>query len=182
MLIFIGCSIKSSEKISNSLYVRLKRNPTTLDPALIVDLDGARIAAKIYSGLVNFDENLAPAPDIAASWTISSDGLTYIFTLRKGIRFFNGREISAADVVYSFERVLDPHTRSPRTWVLSRIKGARQFLAGEAPQVTGLQVRGPYELAITLEEPFAPFINFLGLTTAYIVLREEVEKWGADFG
>lgn len=177
-----GCKTENTQKIPDCLYVRLKRNPPTLDPALIVDLDGARIAAKIYSGLVTFNEHLSPTPDIAESWDIAPDGLIYTFKLKQGCTFFNGRKLTASDIVYSFERVLNPRTRSPRTWVLSRIAGAQQYMAGTSNHVSGLKVKGPYELEITLDAPFAPFISFLGLTTAYIVPREEVEKWGNDYG
>ena len=175
-----GCS--GSSPLPDTLYVRLKRNPTTLDPALIVDLDGARIAAKLFSGLVRFDDSLAAAPDLAESWAVSPDSRTYTFRLRQGSRFFNGRELLADDVAYSFERVLNPQTRSPRTWVLSRIKGAQQFMRGDAAHLAGITVAGSYEISITLDEPFAPFLSLLGLTTAYVVPREEVERRGADFG
>ncbi len=181
-LLLGGCSAKGTAKIPNSLYIRLKKNPTTLDPAKIVDLDSARIAAKLFNGLVCFDNSLSVVPDIAASWRVSDDGLTYHFNLKKGVRFFNGREVTASDFAFSFRRVLDPATRSPRTWVLSRIKGAVQFMTGEHNEVAGIRVKGPYELEITLEEPFAPFISFLGLTAAYVVAREEVQRWQEDFG
>lgn len=164
------------------MLVRLTQSPPTLDPARIVDLDGARIAAKLFNGLVAFGETLEPVPDIAASWAVSADGRTYTFTLKPGVRFFNGRPVSAGDFVYSFRRVLSPETRSPRTWVLSRIRGAREFMEGKAGTVTGMRAPDNMTLVLHLKEPFAPFINFLGLTTAYVVPREEVDKWGADYG
>lgn len=176
-----GCGAKGNQRIPNCLYVRLKKNPTTLDPAHIVDLDGARIAAKLFNGLITFDEALSPVPDIAASWALSPDGCTYTFKIKRGIRFFNGREVTAFDFKYSFERVLHPKTGSPRTWVLSRIKGSRQFMAEETEHISGIWVKGPYELEIRLKEPFAPFISLLGLTTASVVPREKVEKWGKDY-
>jgi peptide/nickel transport system substrate-binding protein/oligopeptide transport system substrate-binding protein len=152
-----------------------------LDPALIVDVYGAQIAAKLYNGLICFAEDLTPVPDIAESWTVSSDGLTYRFKIKRGVRFFNGREVTATDFKYSFERVLNPKTRSPRTWVLSRIAGAKDFMNGRSPEVTGIKVLHQFQLEIQLASPFAPFINLLGLTTAYVIPREEVERWGADF-
>lgn len=182
MALACGCSSRQEEKIPGTLYVRLKKNPSTLDPALIVDLDGARIAAKLYSGLVAFDDRLTPVPDLAASWTVSPDGRVFTFQLRQGLRFHNGREVTVEDIIYSFERVLNPATRSPRTWVLERISGSRQFMAGTAPHIAGLRKKAPRELSITLDEPFGPFLSFLGLTTASIVPREEVEKWGLDYG
>lgn len=181
VLTLFSCAKEQERIFPGYLYVRLKADPTTLDPALIVDVTGARMAAKLYNGLVAFDENLKPVPDIAENWTVSRDGLTYTFQLKKGVCFFNGREVRASDFKYSFERVLDPKTRSPRTWVLSRIKGAKDYMAGKAGAVSGIRVSGDYDLEIELASPFAPFIRFLGLTTAYVVPREEVLKWGADF-
>lgn len=182
IVLAFGCRPQSLQKKPGTLYVRLKKNPSTLDPALIVDLDGARIAAKLYGGLVTFDERLAPIPDLAASWTTSPDGRVFNFQLKQDLHFYNGREVTVDDIIYSFERVLNPATRSPRTWVFERISGARQYMAGRAAHVTGLHKKGLHELSITLDEPFAPFLSFLGLTTAYIVPREDIEAWGQDYG
>jgi len=181
LILMCGCSSTNSRRILNYLYVRFKVSPTTVDPALIVDVYGAQIAAKLYNGLVCFNDDLAPAPDIAESWTVSADGLVYSFRLKKGVLFFNGREVLARDFKYSFERVLNPKTRSPRIWVLSRIQGADSFMSGKAAAVSGIEVIDPYLLQIRLEKPFAPFIKLLALTTASVVPQEEVERWGRDF-
>jgi len=177
-----GCSEASVEREPGWIYVRLKKNPATLDPARIVDLDGARIAAKLFRGLVGFDEQLRPCPDLARSWTLSDDGRTYRFELRDDALFSNGRALTAHDVVFSFERVLAPQTRSPRTWVLSRIKGADAFMRGRAERVAGLRALSACSLEIELAAPFAPFISMLGLPTAYVVPHEEVDRLGEDFG
>ncbi len=177
-----GCTSASVERESDWIYVRLKQNPNTLDPARIVDLDSARIAAKLFNGLVGFDAQLQPVGDLARSWTLSADGRTYCFALRDDVLFFNGRLVTAHDVIFSFERVLAPQTRSPRTWVLSRIQGADAFMQGRLDRVTGLRALGLHRLEITLSEPFAPFLSMLGLTTAYVVPREDVERLGDEFG
>ena len=177
-----GCGTASVEREPDWIQVRLKKNPNTLDPARIVDLDSARIAAKLFSALIGFDEQLQPTGDLARSWTLSTDGRTYLFTLRDDVFFFNGRAVTAQDVIFSFERVLAPQTRSPRTWVLSRIEGADAFMQGRSAGVSGLRALGPHRLEIELTEPFAPFLSMLGLTTAYVVPREEVERLGEEFG
>ncbi len=175
-----GCRTSSSLK-PEYLSLQLGANPTTLDPALIVDVSGATIAAKLFNGLVRYDRDLNLQPDLAERWSVSNDGTTYTFVLRQGVLFTNGRELTAADVKYSFERVLAPATRSPRTWVLNRIRGASAYCAGTSREVSGIDVRDRYAVAITLEEPFGPFLSLLSLTTAYIVPREAVEAWGPDF-
>ncbi|MCX8045207.1 MAG: ABC transporter substrate-binding protein [Desulfobacterota bacterium] len=166
-----SCNLQDTEERvpQKVLQVRLKKNPTTLDPARIVDLDGARIAAKLYNGLVTFDEQLMPVPDLAESWHLADDRRTYSFHLRRGVLFHDGHELTADDVLYSFTRVLSPSTRSPRTWVLSRIAGAQQYMSGQAASIAGLRKQGRYEIVIELSEPFAPFLCLLGLTTASII-------------
>ena len=176
----IACQ-KAIPKKEGFLYLRLNTNPTTLDPALIVDVTGASIGAKIFNGLVRFDQDLRLQPDLAEKWEVSPDGETYTFFLHHAVHFSNGREVTADDVKYSFERVLNPTTRSPRTWVFDRIEGAEEFMKKQAQEVSGIRVKDRYTLIIHLTRPFGPFLSLLTLTTAYVVPKEEVEKWGADF-
>ena len=103
LIAVFSCATERVSLFPDYLCVRLKTNPTTLDPALIVDVDGARIAAKLYNGLITFDEDLSPVSDIAESWTISEDGVCYRFKLKKDVRFFNGRKVTASDFKYSFQ-------------------------------------------------------------------------------
>jgi len=176
----IACQ-QTIPKKEGFLYLRLNTNPTTLDPALVVDVIGASIGAKLFNGLVRFDRELNLQPDIAEKWEVSEDGKIYTFFLHPGIRFSNGREVTADDVKYSFERVLNPTTRSPRTWVFDRIKGAQEFMKNQAQEVSGITVKSAYLLTIHLTKPFGPFLSLLTLTTAAVVPKEEVKKWGADF-
>ena len=164
------------------LYLRLNANPTTIDPALITDVMGGGIAAKLFNGLVRFNDDLDIIPDLAESWRLSEDNRTYTFRLRKGVLFSTGREMTARDVQYSFERVLDPKTKAPMTWVLDRIAGARDVMAGRTGHASGIRVIDDRTLAITLERPFGPFLSLLGMSASYVVPREEVERQGADFG
>lgn len=170
------------ERLSGYLYLRLGTNPTSLDPALVVDISSAAITAKLYNGLVRFDDNLKIVPDVSAGWDISADGRLYTFNLRDDARFPGGRLVTAKDFKYSFERVLTPSTKSPRSWVLDRIEGAREFSTGEAKEVSGLRVINPTRLEIRLKERFPPFLGLLAMPTAYVVPREDVERWGDDFG
>jgi ABC-type transport system substrate-binding protein len=176
-----GC-LRNDDRPQGVLRLRLNGNPTTLDPALISDVQGGGIAAKLFNGLVRFDENLEVAPDLARSWTVSDDGRTYTFRLRRDARFSNGRPITASDFQYSFERVLTPATKAPLTWVLDKIEGADAFLAGKAAHITGVRVPDEHTLVVAIERPFAPFISLLAMTAAYVVPREEVGRLGPAFG
>jgi ABC-type transport system substrate-binding protein len=174
-----ACS--SSDRIQGYIYYRLSYNPTTLDPAEIVDVTGGIIAAKLFNGLLMLDDNLNVIPDIAEVWSISPDGKIYTFRLKKNVYFSNKQEVKASDFKYSFKRILDPKGKSPNAWVLEKISGARSYMQGKAGDVSGLTVLNPYTLQITLEKPFSPFLNLLTMTAAYVVPEEEVRKWGKDF-
>lgn len=177
-----ACRRSDDNRLSGYLYLRLNSNPTTLDPALITDVMGGGIAAKIFNGLVRFNEQLDIVPDIARSWSLSRDQLSYTFRLRHDVRFSNGRKITAHDVKYSFERVLTPGTKAPLTWVLDKIEGAGEFVKGKAPGVSGIRILNDHTVVLKLEKPFGPFLSLLAMTTAYIVPREEVARLGQDFG
>jgi peptide/nickel transport system substrate-binding protein/oligopeptide transport system substrate-binding protein len=136
----------------------------------------------VFNGLVQFDANLNVVPCIAKSWEASRDGLVWTFHLRQGVKFHNGREVQADDFVYTFLRILDPRTASPRAWLFERVRGAQKFRAGAAESVEGLQALDAYTLQITLSQPYAPFINLLGMAQAQVLPREEVKRLGAEFG
>ncbi len=177
-----GCHARDENRLPNHLYLRLNSNPTTLDPALITDVQGGGIAAKLYNGLVRFDEDLKLVPDIARSWSLSADQRTYTFLLRNNVRFSNGRTVNADDVRYSFERVLTPATKAPLTWVLDKIEGADDYISGKSAKVSGIRVVNDHTLVLRLKRPFGPFLSLLSMVTAYVVPREEVERLGQDFG
>ena len=178
-LIVHSCS--TSNRLHGYVYYRLNTDPTTLDPALIVDVTGGSISAKIFNGLVKLDERLNVIPDIAGSWEVLNGGTTYIFHLKQGVKYTNNRIVIADDFKYSFKRILSPFGKSPNTWVLERISGAKDFMQGRSPDISGIEVRDPYTLKIKLDQPFSPFLYLLTMTAAYVVPHEEVEKFGADF-
>ena len=172
------------------IYYSITADPSTLDPALITDVTGGSIAAKLFNGLVRIGPGLRVIPDIARGWEVSRDHLVYTFHLRRGVRFSNGREVTAEDFKYSFERVLNARTLSPNVWVLEAIEGARDFTEGRARQVKGIEVAGPHELVLRLKHPFSPFLNLLAMTAAYVVAPSSgppvgtgpfvVEKWAPN--
>lgn len=174
-----GCS--SSERVEGFVHYRLNANPTTLDPALITDVPAALVAAKLFNGLVRLGEDLRVVPDIAEHWEMSKDGRTYRFHLKTGVTFSNGREVTARDFKYSFERVLDPRTRSPNAWVFDRVAGGREFRKGLSGGVGGFRVLGDRLFEIELQSPFAPFLNMLTMTACYVVPEEAVRGSAADF-
>ena len=176
--------VKQEEKpVFGGTYRRsLEFSPKTLDPALSIDTHAVTVIQQVFDGLVQFDKDLNVVPAIAKSWKISSDGLTYIFYLREGVKFHNGREVTADDFIYSMKRIIDPKTKSPAANFLDRVVGFKEFQEGNARSVKGLISSGKYTFEIRLAEPYAPFLSILGMNKFKVLPKEEVEKLGMDFG
>jgi oligopeptide transport system substrate-binding protein len=172
----------ASPKYGGAYRRPLGNNPSTLDPALISDTYGFTVAQQIFDGLVQYDGSLSVIPAIAQSWKASRDGLSWTFALRKGVKFHNGREVVADDVVFSFTRILDPKTNSKAAEIFLKIKGAKDFVEGRARTVQGLQALDRYTVQIELNEASAPFVASLAIGYAKIVPREAVSDLGIAFG
>ncbi|HVO83426.1 MAG TPA: ABC transporter substrate-binding protein [Syntrophobacteria bacterium] len=173
---------QSQPKRGGTYRAALPWQPRNLDPAFSTDIYSVTIIQQIFDGLVQFDRNLYVVPALASSWTVSSDGLVYTFTLRRDVRFHNGRSVTASDFVYSFTRILAPQEDSSALSFFERIQGADIYRRGKARTVSGLTAPDPYTLQIALKEPFSPFLSILAMKSSKVVPREEVERLGKDFG
>lgn len=177
-----GMVAEPGEPVHGGIYrFPLDTDPPTLDPAMVTDTVSDKVIRSIFDGLVKISPEGQYVPAIAESWDVNEDGTVWTFHLRGDVRFHNGREVKAQDFAYSFKRVLDPNTGSPRVWVLDRIKGAKAFNNGEVQDVEGIEVLDDYILRITLEEPFAPFLGLMAMSSAFVVPQEVVEEWGGSF-
>ena len=160
----------------------LGNDPATLDPARISDIYSLAVTYQIFDGLVRFDQTLTISPGLAQYWRSSRDGLTWTFTLRKGVKFHHGREVTADDVVFSFTRILDPKTKSGAADLFTGIKGAHEFMQGRAPTVSGLSAPDRYTVQVVLNEAMTPFVSVLAVGHAKVVPRDLVEQQGDAFG
>src|SRR5215204_2078555 len=116
-----------------------------LDPAQVnLGNVAAGLLPNIFSSLVQFDTGLGLLPDLAETWTVSEDGLNYSFKLRDGLTFHNGDPLKAEDIVYTYERNIDPDFASPHANKLTLIEA----------------VDTPDDLTVnfTFSAPFAPFL------------------------
>lgn len=153
--------------------------PSTLDPALCTDATSASYIVEVFSGLVTLDNDLKVVEDIAESYDISSDGATYTFYLRDGVRFHNGKSVTAGDFKYSIERAADPETGSAVAEAyLGDIVGVKEKLNGEADEVAGVRVVDEKTLEITIDAPKAYFLSKLTHPTAFVVDEENVASGG----
>jgi ABC-type transport system substrate-binding protein len=135
---------------------------TNLDPAAVDDAYEATVVDQIYEGLLRLDSDLGVTPCLARTWTVAEGGRLYRLILREGVRFHDGRPLTAACVVRSFERALDPHKEFPclaETYLLW-IEGAPEFAAGQVSHVRGLRAAGD-TVEIRLAEPFGYFLSVL---------------------
>jgi len=147
-------------------------NLRTYDPATTYG-SGNKL---VFSGLVSFDPHLNLTPDIAESWEVSDDGMVYIFHLRENAKFHNQRAVTAADVVYSWERAASPQLASDTVLTyLGDIVGVREMVAGQADHISGLQAIDDLTLQITIDAPKPYFLLKLTFPTAFVVDKENVE-------
>jgi oligopeptide transport system substrate-binding protein len=160
------------------------KDPPSLDPALANDTYSQLIIRQLYSGLVAFDDNLRIVPDVAAALpSVSPDGKTYTFVLRKGVQFTDGQPVTSADFKYSMERATDPKlagsqpaSQLPAALYLGDIVGVKEKLDGKAAEISGVQAPDPYTLVINIDAPKAYFLSKLTAGPAYVVQGSNVKE------
>ncbi|MBI4186447.1 MAG: peptide ABC transporter substrate-binding protein [Chloroflexi bacterium] len=152
-------------------------DPITLDPAVSGEMTSNNYVMQLFSGLVRLDKDLEPAPDIARSWEVSKDGLTFTFYLRRDVRFHDGRQVTAGDFKYSWERAAAPETgsRTAATY-LGDIVGVKEALAGQRRDISGVRVVDDYTLEVTIDAPKSYFLSKLTSPVAFVVDRASVES------
>lgn len=170
-------------KQGGSMIVTYKDDVSTLDPAIGYDWQNWSMIKSLFDGLMDYEPGTTTLrKDIAEDYKISEDGKTFTFTLRKGVKFHNGRELTADDVKYSIDRVVNPKTQSPGAGFFGSIVGFEDAQAGKAEGLSGITVVDPYTIKFELSRPDATFLHVLAINFAHVVPKEEVEKYGADFG
>ena len=143
-------------------------DPRSLDPALSTDVPTGEMVTLLFDGLTQFDADGKLLPGLSDRWTADARGQRYIFHLRPGVAFHDGRPFVAGDVKRSLVRVLNPQTRGGRVWPLLPIVGAADFADGRARDVRGIEVLGDTAVAFTLTEPLAVFPKFLAMPVASV--------------
>ncbi len=173
-----ACARKEARE---GLRLAFQTEPSTFDPAFSVDVSSGTACSLVHATLVSFDPDARIVPGLARTWEIGEGGLEYRFHLARN-RFSNGRAVTAADVVYSFRRLLDPATASPRWWLLGGARGAEAFRAGGPWSDETVHARDDSTVVIRLERPVPHFLGLLAMPSAGIVCREEAERLGPGYG
>lgn len=170
-------------KPGGEIVITYKDDVATLDPAIGYDWQNWSMIKSLFDGLMDYEAGTTTLrPDLAESYEISPDGQTFTFKLRKGVKFHNGREMTAEDVKYSIDRVVNPTTQSPGQGFFGSIKGYEEAAAGKADGLSGITVVDPLTVKFELTRPDATFLHVMAINFSHVVPKEEVEKYGADFG
>lgn len=176
-------TVDPNAKQGGAITITYKDDVATLDPAIGYDWQNWSMIKSLFDGLMDYEPGTTNLkPDLAESYEISPDGKTFTFKLRHGVKFHNGREMTADDVKYSLDRVTNPKTQSPGAGFFGSIKGYDDVAAGKAEGLSGVTVIDPYTVKFELTRPDATFLHVMAINFAHVVPKEEVEKYGADFG
>lgn len=160
---------------SNVLRLPLDVPLVSLDPALVTDPWSIDVIQNTFEGLTAISKDNRIRPNLAESWHVSDDGRTYTFHLKRGVRFHNGREMAADDVVRSLERAGSPELAAPLAAnYLDDILGMGLYRSGRSPRLAGVKALDRYSVAITLAAPRPYFLAKMTCPAASIVATEAI--------
>jgi len=163
MLALLPAASAFAAPSEKTLTIGVDQEAVGIDPNIVTAFSSHRRIDLLYNKLVRIDDNMSIVPDLADSWE-NPDNVTYIFHLRKGVKFHNGREMTAEDVQYSLNRVLDKTTASP----------GRSYIAS----LKSIDVMDRYTVKLTLTSPLPSLLDGLAANNLSIVAKEVVEANG----
>jgi peptide/nickel transport system substrate-binding protein/oligopeptide transport system substrate-binding protein len=166
-LLFLGCVKEIDYK---TLTTAFSTDIRGFDPAFATDIRTGKIISLVYDNLVRFDNEMNLVPALAQQWSVDLTGRKYTFIIRNNVHFHDGSLLTVFDIAKSFQRILDPNTASPQTWLLDRIIGAKDFMIGKEDSLKGLIISNDSTIVIKLDKPFAPFIQYLAMPAAAIII------------
>jgi len=176
-------AIAQDVPMGGQMVVTYNDDVSTLDPAIGYDWQNWSMIKSLFDGLMDYEAGTTNLiPDLAESYEISDDGLTYTFHLRDGVVFHNGREMTSDDVRYSIERTVNPETQSPGQGFFTMIDGFDALASGEADGLSGIETPDDSTVVFHLSRPDATFLHVMALNFAFVVPQEAVEEHGNEFG
>lgn len=170
---------------ASNITVQIGPNPETLDPALNSSIDGANMIITLYEPLLFIDEDGTVQPGQAESYTVSEDGLTWTFTMKDGLKWSDGSDLTAKDFEYSFKRLADPNTAAPYgSTVVGMIAGYEESQNGDLDALQVTASEDGKTLTIVLGTPCAFFDKIAAFATMSPVQQATVEangeSWSVD--
>ncbi|MDB5206516.1 MAG: transporter substrate-binding protein [Flavisolibacter sp.] len=176
--VFTSCY--SGEKENKAIFhYNESTGIASIDPAFAKNQSIMWAVHQLYNTLVEVDTALHIVPSLAKRWEISEDKKTYTFLLRDSVFFHDdacfkngkGRKLTANDVVYSFNRLMDKATASPGSWIFN----------GKVDSSEGFKAIDDTTFQLKVARPYHPILGILSMQYCSIVPKEAVEKYGADF-
>ncbi|MEJ7697893.1 MAG: ABC transporter substrate-binding protein [Candidatus Limnocylindrales bacterium] len=156
-------------ELGGSITVAIEGEPASMDPAFDYDFVSGLAVDSVTEPLLKFCENDKKlCPNLAESYVVSPDGLTYTLKIRQGVKFHDGSTMTVDDVVFSLDRIRDPKLASYVGWMLAKVKDVK------APDAS--------TVVVTLSEPDALFEFALAATAAHVVSKKFVEANGDKYG
>ncbi|MFT8324503.1 peptide ABC transporter substrate-binding protein [Oenococcus sicerae] len=175
--------LTASAKAKSKLYFSMPTDLTTMDTALITDAYADQIADNVQEGLFSRTASGQIKAGLAEKWHHSSDGKTWTFTLRKGLKWSNGDKLTAADFVYAWQRVVDPSTGSQTADKYSGVKNADEIQAGKAKATSlGAVAKNDRTLVVTLDHPMPQFELELAAPTFFAQDPKVAKQYGKKLG
>lgn len=159
----------STPQMGGKITTAIEGEPASVDPAFDYDFVSGLATSSITEPLLVFcEQDTKVCPNLAESYEISPDGMTYTLKIRQGVQFSDGTPMTVDDVVFSLNRIRDPKLGSYVGWMLAKVKDV------QAPDAS--------TVVITLSEPDALFEYALASTAAHVVSKAFVTKAGKDYG
>ena len=156
-----------AQERGGTLTAAWAQNPVGLDPHATSAYSSYQVLQNVLDTLVDFDDDQNLVPALATSWSVDDDGLVWTFELRDDVKFSNGRDFTAADVKYTYDRMLDPETASGNAWRLGAVES--------------IEVVDDHTVTITLGSPNTGFLGKLASGSPVgIIARESVEDGSID--
>ncbi len=154
----------------------------SLDPAKADDTASEEQIANTYEGLYRLGKNSKVEPGVAVSSSVSKDGLTWTFNLRKNAKWSNGDPVTADDFVYAWRRQVDPKTASSQVNNYQGIKNAIKISEGKKKVKTlGVKAEGKYKLVVQFETP-VPYFKVVTAISLKPLDSKAVNKYGKKYG
>jgi ABC-type transport system substrate-binding protein len=150
----------------------------SLDPSLCATVEQTEVLPSIFETLTRATQDARIVPWLASEFAPEAEGMRFRFRLRPGVRFHDGRRLTARDVRHSYERLL-ANTESESRWFLSPVRGAKRILSGEASDLEGFRILSPSEFVIELEKPMSFFPALISYGATAIVPEGTREVGGS---
>ena len=159
----------ADSEYKDTLVFAMNTDVQSMDPQIQNDTTSEQVVKMLYNTLLKFEDDGTVVGDLAESWSVSEDKLTWTFNLKQGVKFHNGKELTSADVKATFDRALNAEAGGLRTTEIIKM-----FASVEAPD--------PYTVTITTDGPYGPMESLMCNMSLGIMDADYIEKYGLDLG